>query len=66
MNKAIEFYLKELAELYGSKVTGGCYSSDGDFFGLKLHLPNGKKKILWILQDDEGNGAGSFEIADDN
>lgn len=57
-----EFYLRRLQHLVGKEITGLVRSGPdewGDeFFGL---IVDGRK-IVWFLQDDEGNGPGSFSI----
>lgn len=59
-----DFYCKELQPLMDGKVVNTAQDPEGEFFGLVIELPTGKQKILWILQDDEGNGPGSFDIND--
>lgn len=61
MNSAQEFYCRRLAALTGGTITGPAATPDG-FVGLAVCGKDGKTRILWILQDDEGNGPGSFEI----
>lgn len=57
----IDFYTKQLDPLIGGKITSVISDSDGEFFGLEV--TKGKKTfVIWFLQDDEGNGPGSFEI----
>ena len=63
------FYLEKLAVLAGGTVIGtvrsGVDETFGDeYFGLKIKGNDGKAKVLWLLSDDEGNGPGSFEIAE--
>ena len=67
-NKATEFYLKQLQQLVGGKITQ-LATTDADesgeqFFGFVVTMPNGKSKTVLFLRDDEGNGPGSFEIND--
>lgn len=66
MNERTEFYLGKLDLLVGAKVTGLAVTSQdecGDeFFGLSLELPDGTKKNLFFLSDDEANAPGSFCI----
>jgi hypothetical protein len=62
---ATDFYLKQLSPLIGCKVTGLVRTGDEDdeeFFGIVFTAPNGKKRTLLFLRDDEGNGPGSFEL----
>lgn len=60
-----KFYLKKLSPLVGGEIISTVSSPADDygdeFFGLLVNK-NGKKSILWLLADDEGNGPGSFEI----
>ena len=63
------FYLEKLAVLVGGTVTGAVRSGvdetlGDEYFGLKIMGKDGKAKVLWLLSDDEGNGPGSFEIAE--
>jgi hypothetical protein len=63
------FYLEQLAVIVGGTVTGTVRSGvdeilDEEYFGLEIVGKDGKKKILWLLSDDEGNGPGIFEIAE--
>lgn len=61
-----DFYLKKLDQLVGGTVTGLVRSGEddgcGEFFGLVITMPDGTKKQLVLLSDDEGNAPGSFEI----
>ena len=67
-----KFYLDKLGELQGGVIDGVTFDPtdsgwdgwDTQFFGLIVKLPNDKRKVVWFLRDDEGNGPGSFEIAD--
>ena len=67
-SKVTEFYLKQLSNLIGGKITQVATTeadeSGDEFFGLVVTMPNGKSKTVLILRDDEGNGPGSFEIQD--
>jgi len=58
------FYVDQLSKLVGYKVSGILSDKDDEFFGLTLRGPSGDWKALWFLQDDEGNGPGSFAIGD--
>ncbi|MHB1630689.1 MAG: hypothetical protein ACYCQL_00545 [Acidithiobacillus sp.] len=61
-----DFYLEELDQLVGGTISGlvrtGDDSDNGEFFGLLVTMPDGTKKQLVLLSDDEGNAPGSFEI----
>jgi hypothetical protein len=61
-----DFYLKKLDQLVGGTISGlvrtGDDSDNGEFFGLLITMPDGTKKHLFLLSDDEGNAPGSFEI----
>lgn len=61
-----DFYLKQLEQLVGGKITNLARSGEGDgddeFFGFVVTLPSGKRKTLLLLSDDEGNAPGSFEL----
>jgi hypothetical protein len=55
-----KFYQKQLETLTGGVVVGSVYDGH-EFFGLCIMKDN-VPYYLWMLQDDEGNGPGSFEI----
>lgn len=58
-------YFGKLEPLVGAEVVGLARSGEGDceeFVGLVFRLPDGQKKVLFFLRDDEGNGPGSFSI----
>jgi hypothetical protein len=61
-----DFYLKKLEPLVGGTITGlvrsGNDRGNGEFFGLVITMPDGTKKQLVLMSDDEGNAPGSFEI----
>ncbi len=63
-----DFYLKKLDQLVGGTITGLVRSGDdsgtGEFFGFVVTMPDGTKKQIVLLSDDEGNAPGSFEILD--
>ena len=59
-----EYYLTQLNKLVKGTITSTITDGEDEFFGLEVKLPDGKRKTLWFLQDDEGNGPGSFEIGD--
>ena len=58
----VEFYTKQLVGLVGGKVVSVITDPEDGFFGLRVKTPEGLMD-LWFLSDDEGNGAGSFEIS---
>ncbi|TAL65855.1 MAG: hypothetical protein EPN79_11950 [Burkholderiaceae bacterium] len=68
MKNSIDFYLKQLSPLVGGTITGLVRTGPGDgaqadeLYGLSITLPDGGKRTLILLSDDEGNGPGSFEI----
>ncbi|MCL4778900.1 MAG: hypothetical protein KJ049_01815 [Gammaproteobacteria bacterium] len=70
MTHATDFYLKQLRPLVGGTITGLARSDpcedafEAEFYGLVVTLPNGQKRTLLLLSDDEGNGPGSFEICE--
>lgn len=63
-----DFYVGELKKYEGWSIrkpvrTPKHYQEDEQRFGLLLESPDGKKNVvLWILQDDEDNGSGSFNV----
>ena len=71
MDSQTNFYLDKLKPLIGGKITALARSGPTDdphedeFFGFVIKLPNGKRKTLFLLSDDEGNGPGSFELIDE-
>lgn len=62
--KKADFYLKQLEQLIGGKITNLARTGEeeDEFFGIVVTMPNGKRKTLLLLSDDEGNAPGSFEI----
>ena len=68
MKDPMDFYVGELAKYTGWTVSGPIrtpkhLTQDEARFGLALTSPDGKRKVaLWILQDDEDNGPGSFNV----
>lgn len=60
--------LKALTLLLGAKIIGlsrtGETDSDVEIFGLDIVMPDGEKKILWLLSDCKVNGPGGFSIED--
>ena len=63
MNESmLNFYLGKLTQLNGYTVKNPVKTGDGQFFGLLLKKKGSPDKVVWFLQDDEGNGPGSFEI----
>lgn len=65
---AADFHLQQLRPLLGGTITNlartGVDEYGDEFFGLVVTLPNGKKRTVIFLADDEGNGPGSFQIND--
>jgi len=65
-----DFYVGQLDKYKGWTInqavrTPRHLTEDESFFGLELASPDKKKKVvLWIEQDDEGNGPGSFRVED--
>ncbi|HRI90366.1 MAG TPA: hypothetical protein PLS93_01785 [Accumulibacter sp.] len=63
---AADFHLKQLRPLVGGTITNlartGVDEYGDEFFGLVITLPNGQKRTLIFLADDEGNGPGSFQL----
>lgn len=61
-----DFHLKQLRPLVGGTITNlartGVDEYGDEFFGLVITLPNGQKRTLIFLADDEGNGPGSFQL----
>ncbi|CDQ10594.1 conserved protein of unknown function [Acidithiobacillus ferrivorans] len=64
-----DFYLKKLEQLVGGTISGLVRGGNGlghddidEFFGMVITMPDGTKKQLVLLSDDEGNAPGSFEI----
>ena len=68
MKSLIDFYLNQLSPLVGGKITALArtgkpeYPGEDEFYGLVVTLPNGSKRTLMLLSDDEGNAPGSFEL----
>lgn len=53
-----------LHKLSGSIIEQAVTDAKGKFFGIQIKTPLGKHKIIWFLQDEEGNGPGAFQIDD--
>ena len=64
MDKSDEskYYLDQLAELVDGKITGIAKTEDG-FFGIVVTMPDGKRRTMILLSDDEGNDHGSFYLS---
>ncbi len=60
MNHDLKFYTKRLLPLVGGKITA-IINDGSEFFGIEVKKSN-EIFDVWLLQDDEGNGHGSFEI----
>ena len=58
------FYVTQLNELFGAKVTGFVKDPDNLYYGIAFTLPDRSRKTLWLLSDDEGNNPGSFDLTD--
>ena len=63
MDKKFAFYYKKLSPIMGGTIVGTVLDEKKFMLGLKIETETGEK-ILWFLRDDEGNGPGSFDIAD--
>lgn len=61
----MDFYVKQLSQVVGGTITTVAVDDENEFFGLSIAMPDGSRKVLWFLSDDEGNGPGSFDIEDD-
>jgi len=65
-SSAADFHLQKLRPLVGGTITNlartGIDEYGDEFFGLVIALPNGQKRTLIFLADDEGNGPGSFQL----
>jgi hypothetical protein len=63
-----DYYLQQLQAFVGAKIVGLARADAeyDEFFGFVVELPNKERKVILFLQDDEGNGPGSFEIQDMN
>lgn len=70
MSSSIDFYLKQLQPLVGGTITalartGASNDSlDEELYGFVIQCRDGKQRTLVLLSDDEGNGPGSFLLAD--
>lgn len=70
MSSSIDFYLKQLQPLVGGTITalartgGSDDSLDVELYGFVVRCRDGKERTLVLLSDDEGNGPGSFLLAD--
>ena len=72
MSSSIDFYLKQLQPLVGGTITALARtgasddSFDEELYGFVIQCRDGKQRTLVLLSDDEGNGPGSFLLADGN
>ena len=72
MNSPTNFYLDQLRPLVGGTITALARTgqpgdtNESEFFGLVVTLPNGDRRTLILLSDDEGNCPGSFELVSNN
>ena len=70
MSSSIDFYLKQLQPLVGGTITALARtgasddSLDEELYGFVIQCRDGKQRTLVLLSDDEGNGPGSFLLAD--
>lgn len=70
MSSSIDFYLKQLQPLVGGTITALARtgasddSLDEELYGFVVQCRDGKQRTLVLLSDDEGNGPGSFLLAD--
>ena len=70
MSSSIDFYLKQLQPLVGGTITALARtgasddSLDEELYGFVIQCRDGKQHTLVLLSDDEGNGPGSFLLAD--
>lgn len=66
LKSATDFHLDQLKPLVGGKITAlartGPEPDEEGFFGFVVTLPNGQKRTVLFLSDEEGNAPGSFEI----
>ncbi len=56
-----------IPQLVGCTITGGAVDDTGEFWGFTVEgKKQGKvvKKVVFVLQDPEGNGPGFLEIED--
>lgn len=66
----INFYLSQLSQLVGGRITALARTGtpdkadESEFYGFVVTFPDGSKRTLILLSDDEGNGPGSFEFVD--
>lgn len=65
------YYVEKLGQLVGGKIVkiietpwNERSTYEDYFFGFEIELPSGKRKLVWFLMDDEGNGPGSFDLVD--
>ncbi len=68
MVKVNDYFVEKLQSLIGGKIVNvisqmqdmGGYKER--FYGIHVQMPNGKVKRVLFLRDEEGNGAGGFDI----
>ena len=59
----VNFYVSRLMGLVGGKITHALDVGDG-FFGFRVQLPDGRRKDVIVMCDEEGNGPGAIDIQD--
>lgn len=64
MDDYMRYYVNQLQDLVGSRIVQTVQDNEEGFFGMIVSLPDGTKKVLWFLSDEEGNAPGAFQIDD--
>jgi hypothetical protein len=71
MNPNTKYWTTQLSKLQGGTIQKAIYSKpsaddfyDEEFFGIEVKMPDGARKLVWILADEEGNGPGAVDITD--
>jgi hypothetical protein len=70
MSSSTDAYLQQLQPLIGGTITALARTGasddplDEELYGFVVQCRDGKQRTLVLLRDDEGNGPGSFMLAD--
>ena len=68
---ANDYWVKKLSALVGGKIVTVIVDDNKDdefamtdepFIGLRVEMPGGALKDIWLLSDEEGNAPGRFDI----
>jgi len=61
-----EYYAKHYGKLVGKTITKVIHDPKSAIWGFECKTPKGKTTLVWILCDEEGNGAGALDIIENH